>query len=487
VAGGSPEERWERILELFALYAGRRLELDESVYRSESETGHRNRAISHMLRNYDILGDAPELAVDRYFRQCSIQVTCRDLSLMAATLATGGTNPITRDRALEPRNVDEVLSVMMTCGMYDYAGEWVYRVGFPAKSGVAGGVLAVLPGQLGIGVFSPRLDARGNSVRGVAVCSALSDDLELHSLRAPRATQSVLRSRFTLKEVGSKRLRLDRERAVLVEYGGNAVVYQVQGDLGFAGMELVTRRLATEREEADTLVLDLTRATEIDDPANQLLYGLAVSLGASGRTLVLVGLDRHPRLGRFLDEARSRSDAFRLNSFGELDLALEWCEERLLAGRVEETDEDAELPLAKHSFFEGLSPRDVEQLAGLMERRELAPRTFVVSKGEAANALYLLVRGRLSVLADDARGQLRRLATLSPGMGFGEPSLVESTTRTAFVRADRASVCWVLESAAVHSLEAVAPLLKIRLLENLLRSTSRIVGRLTRETVADRL
>jgi CRP-like cAMP-binding protein len=120
-----------------------------------------------------------------------------------------------------------------------------------------------------------------------------------------------------------------------------------------------------------------------------------------------------------------------------------------------------------------------------MERREFAPRSFVVRKGDAADALYLLVRGRLSVVADDPRGRLRRLATLSPGMGVGEPSLVDSAPRTAFVRADRASVCWVLKSASVHSLEASAPLLKIRLLENLLRSASRIVGRLTRETVAD--
>jgi glutaminase len=359
-------------------------------------------------------------------------------------------------------------------------------VGFPAKSGVAGGILAVLPGQLGIGVFSPRLDARGNSVRGVAVCSALSEELELHSLRAPRATQSVLRSRFTLRDVGSKRMRLERERAILAECGDRVVVYRVQGDLGFTGMELVVRCLASEREDTETLVLDLGRATEVDDPAARLLFELAVATNAEGRTLVLVGLDQHPRLGRFLDESRSQSGSFRLVSFDELDLALEWCEERLLEGRIAETSDNEELPLAQHSFLEGLTKPEIEHLTGLMERREFQPRAFLVRKGDPADALFFLVHGRLSVLIDDPRGRMHRLATLSPGMGFGEPSLVESATRGAFVRADRASVCWVLKSSAVYSLEASMPVLKIRLLENLLRSTTRIVNRLSRESISER-
>jgi glutaminase len=485
VAGRSAGEQWERILALFSLYAGRRVDLDEAVYRSERDTGHRNRAISHMLRNFGILGEDPERAVDLYFRQCSIAVTCRDLAVMAATLATGGTNPITRERALDPRNVDEVLSVMTTCGMYDYAGEWVYRVGIPAKSGVSGGILAVLPGQLGIGVFSPPLDARGNSVRGVAVCTALSEELELHSLRAPRAAQSVVRSRFTLKDVGSKRVRMDREREVLSATGRRAVVYQIQGDLGFTGMELVTRRLSDEPQDAGTLVVDLARAQEIDTPASELLLDLARSLSAQERTLVLVALDRHPRLRRFLDESRSLTGAVQIAHFDELDLALEWCEERLLAGTPAEANESEELPLSKHAFLQGLDPAEVEHLVSLMERREFAARQYVVRKGDPADALYLLTRGRLSVLSDDQRGLLRRLSTLSPGMGFGEHAIVEGVVRTAFVRADQAAVCWILKAAALHALDASSPLLKIRLLENLLRSTSRIVERLTREAVSE--
>jgi glutaminase len=141
-----------------------------------------------MLRNFDILTDAPEGPLDVFPAVLDL-VDCRDLSLMGATLANGGVNPLTGERAIRNECVESILSLMATCGMYDYAGAWMYWVGLPAKSGVSGGVLAVLPGQLAIAVFSPRLDARGNSVRGVEVCKQLSSDLGLHSLRVPRSSR----------------------------------------------------------------------------------------------------------------------------------------------------------------------------------------------------------------------------------------------------------------------------------------------------------
>jgi glutaminase len=146
IAGKNPHTRFKRILEAFSLYAGRELRVDETVYRSESETGHRNRAIGHMLRNFDKLTGDPAPTTEIYFQQCSISVNCRDLGIMAATLANHGVNPLTGKQALRGEYVESVLSVMGTCGMYDYAGEWLYNVGIPAKSGVSGGVLAVLPG-----------------------------------------------------------------------------------------------------------------------------------------------------------------------------------------------------------------------------------------------------------------------------------------------------------------------------------------------------
>ena len=175
------EDAFERILERFSLMAGRSLEVDTSVYESERRTGHRNRAIAHLLLNFDLVHDQAEAALDVYFKQCSILVTCRDLATMAATLANLGRNPITGKHALVDMSViKDVLSVMFTCGMYDYSGQWAYRVGVPAKSGVSGGVMAVVNRQLGIASYSPRLDPQGNSCRGIEVCVDMASRLGLH-------------------------------------------------------------------------------------------------------------------------------------------------------------------------------------------------------------------------------------------------------------------------------------------------------------------
>ena len=481
IAGHSQEDRWNRILALFSMYAGRQLALNEVVYRSERETGHRNRAISHMLRNFEILEGDPEPALDLYFRQCSIEVTCRDLSVMAATLATGGLNPVTRERALDPGNVDEVLSVMTTCGMYDYAGEWVYRIGLPAKSGVAGGILAVLPGQLGIGVFSPPLDPRGNSVRGVAVCDAFSQDMELHFLRAPRSALSTVRAHYDLRHVRSKRVRNDEERELLAQHGRRAVGYELQGDLSFSGMELAARQLVAEPSDVTHLILDLTRVFDVDPPAYRMLLELLEDFAKTGPALAFVGLQRHPRLRRFLEEGRTLAQRVPLIHFEELDLALEWCEDRLLAAEGLHLDPNQELPLEAHHLFAGFDPDELRIVSDHLERREFAARKLLVRKGDPADELFAVVRGELSVLVDTPSGRLRRLSTLSPGMGFGEPFLIDGATRGAFVRADLPATCWVLSRAGFERLAESAPSLANKLLRNLLQSTARIVERLSRE------
>jgi glutaminase len=168
------------LLERFSALAGRRLEMDQCVYESERATGHCNRAIAHLLLNFGMVHEEVEAALDLYFRQCSILVTSRDLAMMAATLSNMGCHPITGKTALDMSCVKDVMSVMFTCGMYDYSGQWAYRIGIPAKSGVAGGVVAVVNRQLGIGTYSPRLDRFGNSVRGIEVCSELAKRLGLH-------------------------------------------------------------------------------------------------------------------------------------------------------------------------------------------------------------------------------------------------------------------------------------------------------------------
>src|SRR5918998_5327900 len=178
---GGEDAALERILDVLRRYAGSEgIEVDEGVFEAEMRTADRNRATAYLMRSEGMLAGDVEATLALYLRQCSVHVTCRELALMAVTPGHRGVNPATGERALGARYVRDVLSVMHTCGMYDFAGQWAYRIGIPAKSGVSGGVLAVVPGKLGIGVFSPGIDAYGNSVRGTAVCEEISERLGLH-------------------------------------------------------------------------------------------------------------------------------------------------------------------------------------------------------------------------------------------------------------------------------------------------------------------
>lgn len=189
IAGATPDARRRRMLDAFSAFLGEEAVVDEATFASERTTGHRNRSIAHLLLHFGrIEGDVDEV-LNLYFRQCSVRVSARSLSVMAGTLANGGVNPVTGRRALDAAYVRDVLTVMFTCGMYDYAGQWAYTVGLPAKSGVGGGLIAVVPGRFGIASFSPRLDENSHSVRGLRVCEDLSRNSRLHvfdTMLAPR-------------------------------------------------------------------------------------------------------------------------------------------------------------------------------------------------------------------------------------------------------------------------------------------------------------
>ncbi|MFQ3619228.1 MAG: glutaminase A [Cyanobacteriota bacterium] len=192
IKGNSATDRLKRILDMFLRYTGRKeIDINVPVFLSEKATGHRNRAISYLMLNFGMVTDRIDETLDLYFQQCSILVSARDLAMMSATLANGGVNPITGDRAIDEHYVQDVISVMLTCGMYDYSGEWAYRVGMPAKSGVGGGITAVVPGKLGIGTFSPLLDEKGNSVRGIKACEDLSRDFGLHLFNVAKAERDL--------------------------------------------------------------------------------------------------------------------------------------------------------------------------------------------------------------------------------------------------------------------------------------------------------
>jgi len=182
------------VLDRFSRAAGRSLSISDSVYRSEAETGHRNRAIGHLLVNVGAAAQPIEPALDLYFRQCSILVTAADLARMGATLANIGENPFTGDAVFDLRAVRDTLSVMFTCGMYDHSGGWALDVGIPAKSGVGGGVVGIVNRQLGIGTYSPRLDAKGNSVRGLLAFRHLADEFGLHAFECSNYGSEFVRA-----------------------------------------------------------------------------------------------------------------------------------------------------------------------------------------------------------------------------------------------------------------------------------------------------
>ena len=174
VGGTSYEEIWNKILSTYNAFAGRQLRVLEDVYKSEAETNQRNRAIGQLMHAYGHIHDNPDRATDIYTRQCSVGVNAKDLAVMAASLAAGGTNPVTKRRVLDARHVPGLLAVMATAGLYDDSGQWLFKTGLPAKSGVGGGLIAVSPGRWGIAVISPPLDGAGNSIRAQRAIADIS-------------------------------------------------------------------------------------------------------------------------------------------------------------------------------------------------------------------------------------------------------------------------------------------------------------------------
>jgi glutaminase len=179
IKGDNADQRIGKVLKMFQKYTGREVSFNQKIFESEKNTAHRNRSIAHLLRHFDVIGDDIDESLDLYFKQCSIMVNSQDLSLLAATLANKGMNPMTSVRAIKEQYVGDILSLMFTCGMYDSSGEWAYNVGIPAKSGVSGAIFGVVPGKMGIAVFSPPIDQKGHSVRGLEVFRDLSQHLGL--------------------------------------------------------------------------------------------------------------------------------------------------------------------------------------------------------------------------------------------------------------------------------------------------------------------
>lgn len=278
--------------------AGRELCFDDAVYDSEVKTAYRNLSIGYMLRTVGILETDPVDIVNGYIRQCSILVTVKDLVRMGSVFANGGVDPKTGKRLLNSAVVRQVLSVMMSCGMYDAAGDWLTTVGIPAKSGVAGGILGVLPGQVSIAAFSPKLDEHGNSVRGIDILERLSRDMGLHLMEGTPSAQTIVQSHYRT--------------------GKNASlsVYVLRGVLKFTEAEMLLRILQAEPIEQSTIVIDLTQISIIHDVGKRMFLEGVDRLIDDGHTLLLVDPEQR------LDHARTHKDRV-LHVYQNLDDLIE--------------------------------------------------------------------------------------------------------------------------------------------------------------------
>src|SRR5258708_17451191 len=316
------------IREKLSQFAGRELGVDDSVHRSEAITGNRNRAIAWLLRNYSVVKDDVDAVLNTYFRQCAVLVTARDLAVMAATLANRGVNPVTGIRVISPHIVARTLSVMTSSGMYDYAGEWIYRVGIPAKSGVGGGIVAALPSQMGLGTFSPNLDSHGNSVRGLKVCEALSSRFDLHMLNRSADVRTCVIADYDIYGISSRRSRQRHEQQILDQRHSDIRVIELVGALNFASIDYVSRRISSEPPNAPLLILDFRRVPDITAAGAQLLGQSLVILREAGVTPTLTGYDATSSAWRTI--IAHLAEPREVRQFPVLDQAIEWAEDQII-------------------------------------------------------------------------------------------------------------------------------------------------------------
>jgi glutaminase len=444
------EDAFETIRAALGRFAGRPLDVDDAVFASERATGDRNRAIAYLLRNSEVITVDVGMVLDVYFRQCAVLVTARDCAIMAATLANRGTNPVTGEQVVSPYAVSRTLSVMTSSGMYDYAGEWIYRVGIPAKSGVGGGILASLPARLGLGSYSPRLDSHGNSVRGIRVCEALSSHYDLHMLNRSDDARSTIIADYDIGANPSRRSRRTRERDILAQHPDAVRVLELVGTLSFSNADYVSRELARGPVRPQFVIFDLRRVTAMTPAGVRLLAELFHELSDFHVTVILSGVRRGS--AAWQDITSRTDDITNVRDFYLLDTATEWAEDQIVyryGGAIDflETTELPEQPL-----LAGLTSAEITELSAHATIRVYQQSERIISAGDPATSLFFLRSGVVHVTLPDGV----RLATLTAGHAFGEMALLEPQ-RSADVFADFSATAFEIALADFERFRAAHP------------------------------
>ncbi|MDT0120464.1 glutaminase A [Kocuria marina subsp. indica] len=406
--------RMERILRLHSRCAGRQLRINKNIQSQEHKAGDRNRALGWLLASRGIIEGDPTGALEDYFGQCSIMLNCVDLARMGATLAAGGRNPVTGERVLDPEVVSDVLSVMSTCGMYDDAGRWAIRVGLPAKSGVSGGVVAVLPGQLAVAVFSPPLDRHGNSVRGVAACERLTKDLDLHFARTERNGHSTVRSEYALAEAPSLVRRNEAATEVLDAHGEDARIIELQGDLRFAGAETAVRTVRDAARRSSYVLVDIRQVDDMARFVLPMLSRTAEQIEKTGHHMVLVA-EKSGENTRNLEHP--------LTVFATRAEALTWAEDQILERFGGPGCTPDKVHSTRSELLSTLGEEDVERIRSRTESVDWKAGTTVLRTGQKFNGVYMVTSGNVEVSRRSPQGDRVELEVIGPGMSFGEIAL----------------------------------------------------------------
>lgn len=474
VKGSGGNSRFKRILNTYSAFAGRQLSVSERVYRSELAHGHRNRALGYLLRSFNIIENDPDPVIEDYFRQCSVLVNCLDLSMMAATLANRGENPLTGEQVLDIGEVERVLSVMTSCGMYDDAGAWISSVGMPAKSGVGGGTIAVLPGQVGLAVYSPPLDEHGSSVRGLATSQRLSRDMELHFVRAARTGRSAIRATYDITHSASGIRRTDEVAQVLEDHGHRATVIELNGDLLFAGAESMVREISALDAEVELVILDLRRVDEVADVSLRMLADVRQNLSNADRELVLIDGE-----GTLAETFRNVDRA--VPTFDTRTAAVEWSENQLIARYGVGLQQRAVVPVTESPVLSPLDLEEKQTLEALMESKNYDDGGIIRRVGQRFGGVYFITSGKITSTVPGPEGRVK-LTTLTAGMTFGELALGSEDRQETTIKAVGAVQLMVLSAEAIEQLEAKNPRLAVQLWRALTRDAYARVDQYLRET-----
>ncbi len=442
--------------------AGRRLEVDEPTFRSERETGDRNRAIAYLLRTHGILQGDVDKVLDVYFRQCSLRVSARDLSVMAATLANKGRNPLTGEQVASSYVVARTLSVMTSSGMYDLGGRLGLSRRHPRQERRRrrhrrGPSLAARPRHLFAAHRRP-----GNSIRGLRTCEALSTHFGLHMLNRVGDVQTCIAASYDVGSVSSRRTRPVREQAILEAHHEQCAILELTGALSFANVEYVSRRIGSLRQNLKYLILDFRRVPSVSEAALRLLADIFDDLASARVDMVFSGIPKGT-------PAEQSLRGWLADRPGVRSIATAGRGHRM--GRGPHHPAPGRRSLSRKAgrhrragIAGRTGPDELADLTGSMVRREYRVGDRLISAGDPASSLMFVASGVVSVRLHSGV----RLATLSSGMAVGEMALLE-TSRSADVWADTHVTCFELSLDAFNGFRDRYPHAGEKIMANLAR------------------